>query len=112
MLNKYYENKFYNLASKILFTHEDSMSAHIDHFNINPERIKIENIIRDYHGRTGGILAETRPRNRYGFGDNVSNNMDGIMMIDSLIKIQYEMVNNMIDLANYLYIDNILAAIA
>lgn len=48
LLNKYYENKFYNLASKILFTHEDSMSAHIDHFNINPEKTFIGNPISEF----------------------------------------------------------------
>ena len=48
LLNKYYENKFYHLASKILFTHEDSMSAHIDHFNINPEKTFIGNPISEF----------------------------------------------------------------
>jgi len=47
-LNKYYENKFYNLANKILFTHEDSMSAHIKHFDINPEKTFIGNPISEF----------------------------------------------------------------
>ena len=29
-LNRYYENKFYSLANKIIFTHEEARSAHID----------------------------------------------------------------------------------
>ena len=48
LLNKYYEHKFYNLATKIIFTHEDSMSAHINHFNINPEKTFIGNPISEF----------------------------------------------------------------
>ena len=48
-LNKYYENKFYNLASKILFTHEDSMSAHIEHFDIKPEKTYVGNPISEFN---------------------------------------------------------------
>ena len=48
-LNKYYENKFYSLANKILFTHEDAKSAHIDYFHINPKKVFIANPISDYN---------------------------------------------------------------
>ncbi len=48
-LNKYYENKFYNLASKILFTHEDSMSAHIEHFDIKSEKTYVGNPISEFN---------------------------------------------------------------
>jgi hypothetical protein len=34
-LNKYYENKFYRLASQILFTHEDVKEVHEEEFDIN-----------------------------------------------------------------------------
>ena len=38
-LNRYYENKFYSLASKIIFTHEDARSAHIDYFDIETDTV-------------------------------------------------------------------------
>ena len=38
-LNRYYENKFYSLASKIIFTHEDARSAHIDYFDIETKKL-------------------------------------------------------------------------
>jgi len=47
-LNKYYENKFYSLASKIIFTHEDAMSAHIDYFDIDKEKTFIGNPISNF----------------------------------------------------------------
>jgi len=47
-LNKYYENKFYSLASKIIFTHEDAMSAHIDYFGIEKEKTFIGNPISNF----------------------------------------------------------------
>ncbi len=47
-LNRYYENKFYSLASKIIFTHEDAMSAHIDYFDIDKEKTFIGNPISNF----------------------------------------------------------------
>ena len=47
-LNKHYENKFYSLASKIIFTHEDAMSAHIDYFDIDKEKTFIGNPISNF----------------------------------------------------------------
>jgi hypothetical protein len=35
-LNKYYEGKFYQQASKVLFTHDDARKIHIKEFQINP----------------------------------------------------------------------------
>jgi hypothetical protein len=35
-LNKYYEMKFYQQASKVLFTHDDARKIHIKEFQINP----------------------------------------------------------------------------
>ena len=48
-LNKYYENKFYSLASKIIFTHEDAMSAHIDYFDIDKGKTFIGNPISSFN---------------------------------------------------------------
>ena len=47
-LNKYYENKFYSLADKILFTHEDSMNAHINYFDIDSNKTDIANPISNF----------------------------------------------------------------
>jgi len=47
-LNKYYENKFYSLANKIIFTHEDAMSAHIEYFDIDTEKTFIGNPISNF----------------------------------------------------------------
>ena len=47
-LNKHYENKFYSLASKIIFTHEDAMSAHVDYFDIDKEKTFIGNPISNF----------------------------------------------------------------
>jgi len=47
-LNRYYENKFYSLASKIIFTHEDAMSSHIDYFDIDKEKTFIGNPISNF----------------------------------------------------------------
>ena len=47
-LNRYYENKFYSLASKIIFTHEEARSAHIDYFNIDIEKTYIGNPISNF----------------------------------------------------------------
>jgi len=47
-LNKYYENKFYSLADKIIFTHEDAMSAHIEYFDIDTEKTFIGNPISNF----------------------------------------------------------------
>ena len=35
-LNKHYETKFYQQASKVLFTHDDARKIHIKEFQINP----------------------------------------------------------------------------
>ena len=35
-LNKHYEMKFYQQASKVLFTHDDARKIHIKEFQINP----------------------------------------------------------------------------
>ena len=35
-LNKHYETKFYQQASKVLFTHDDARKIHIKEFHINP----------------------------------------------------------------------------
>ena len=43
---KHYENKFYSLASKIIFTHEDAMSVHVDYFDIDKEKTFIGNPIK------------------------------------------------------------------
>ena len=47
-LNRYYENKFYSLASKIIFTHEEARSAHIDYFDIDIEKTYIGNPISNF----------------------------------------------------------------
>ena len=47
-LNKYYEKKFYSLANKILFTHGDAMSAHVDYFDIDPAKTFIANPISEF----------------------------------------------------------------
>ncbi len=47
-LNKYYEKKFYALANKILFTHEDAMSAHVDYFDIDSSKTFIANPISEF----------------------------------------------------------------
>ena len=47
-LNRYYENKFYSLASKIIFTHEDARSAHIDYFDIETTKTYIGNPISNF----------------------------------------------------------------
>ena len=47
-LNKYYENKFYSLANKIIFTHEDAMSAHVEYFDIDKEKTFIGNPISNF----------------------------------------------------------------
>ena len=48
LLNRYYENKFYSLASKIIFTHEDARSAHIDYFDIETTKTYIGNPISNF----------------------------------------------------------------
>jgi hypothetical protein len=48
LLNRYYENKFYSLASIIIFTHEDAGSAHIDYFDIETIKTYIGNPISNY----------------------------------------------------------------
>ena len=47
-LNRYYENKFYSLANKIIFTHEEARSAHIDYFDIDIEKTYIGNPISNF----------------------------------------------------------------
>jgi len=47
-LNKHYENKFYSLASKIIFTHKDAMSAHIEYFDIDTDKAFIGNPISNF----------------------------------------------------------------
>ena len=47
-LNRYYENKFYSLASKIIFTHEEARSAHIDYFNIETKKTYVGNPISNF----------------------------------------------------------------
>ncbi|MEC7892567.1 MAG: hypothetical protein VYA37_03380, partial [Actinomycetota bacterium] len=48
LLNRYYENKFYSLASKIIFTHEEASSAHIDYFDIETRKTYIGNPISNF----------------------------------------------------------------
>ena len=38
-LNKYFESKFYNLAYKIMFTHNESLETHASYFNIDKEKL-------------------------------------------------------------------------
>ena len=47
-LNKYFENKFYSLANKIVFTHQDSMDLHKDFFNISKDKLIVGNPISNF----------------------------------------------------------------
>ncbi len=47
-LNRFYENKFYSLASKIIFTHEDARSVHIDYFDIETKKTYVGNPISNF----------------------------------------------------------------
>ena len=47
-LNKYYENKFYLLASKILFTHKESLNFHQEYFKIDPSKTFVANPISKF----------------------------------------------------------------
>jgi hypothetical protein len=44
-LNYYFENKFFNMADQIVFTHKDASLEHKEFFNINNEKIEIGNPI-------------------------------------------------------------------
>tara|TARA_B100000700_G_scaffold13118_1_gene13216 strand:- start:139 stop:903 length:765 start_codon:yes stop_codon:yes gene_type:complete len=47
-LNRNYEKKFYSLASKIIFTHEEARSAHIDYFHIETKKTYVGNPISNF----------------------------------------------------------------
>ena len=47
-LNKYYENKFYSIASKILFTHKESLDFHKEYFKIDSSKIFVANPISKF----------------------------------------------------------------
>ena len=48
-LNKYYENKFYLLASKILFTHKESLDFHQEYFKIDTSKTFVANPISKFN---------------------------------------------------------------
>ncbi len=48
LLNKYYENKFYLLASKILFTHKESLTFHQEYFKIDSSKAFVANPISKF----------------------------------------------------------------
>ena len=48
-LNRYYENKFYSLANKIIFTHEGARSVHLDYFDIDIEKTFLGNPISNFN---------------------------------------------------------------
>ena len=47
-LNYYFENKFYNLANQIIFTHSEAAEEHLKFFNISNEKILIGNPISSF----------------------------------------------------------------
>lgn len=47
-LNNYFENKFYDLASQIVFTHEEAAEEHKKYFNIEKSKIMIGNPISSF----------------------------------------------------------------
>tara|TARA_B100000287_G_scaffold407870_1_gene433695 strand:+ start:1 stop:846 length:846 start_codon:yes stop_codon:yes gene_type:complete len=47
-LNKYYENKFYSLANKILFTHKESLNFHKEYFKIDSSKTFVANPISKF----------------------------------------------------------------
>ena len=54
-LNYYYEQKFYNLASKIIFTHKEALEAHKKFFRINEEKLLVGNPISSFNQRIYNI---------------------------------------------------------
>lgn len=92
-LNKYYEMKYYQHASQVLFTHDDAMKAHIEEFQIDPSITSVGQPISKFQEDLYELTKEYNYTNneiKFGYFGIFTN---GVRMPDNFLNFLKEFKN-------------------